>query len=219
MKMLLLLAMLGVEIVDTDPRRPTPAELPTGSVLLMHSDNVVGRVARRVLDGDRYTHAAIVIDGQVYEADWPAVQVHPAATYRRPATEIVVYVPRRPFTPAETAAMRAYAVAHLGQPYGLKTFFAPRTRPNGKTWCSRFVKDALNVSGRYELTEHQGREPHNLAAAIIADYVGPLPYQARTTPQPRGGCPNGRCGPRGEAGRRAPRTYPHRPRRFAWPRW
>ena len=145
---------------------------PDGTVLMMYCDCTVGRIAQRITH-DRYTHAAIVLKGFVYEADYPVVKRTPLRKYQRPRAHIYAFVPRHSFTTAEVSGMVQYAESHLGQRYGLRSYFHPNAPSHGRTWCSLYVEEVLNHSGRYHLTRAQGFEPQNLLDAIGNNYSGP----------------------------------------------
>ncbi|WP_390174067.1 YiiX/YebB-like N1pC/P60 family cysteine hydrolase [Rhodopirellula sallentina] len=138
----------------------------------MYADNVVGRVAHRITH-DKYTHTAIVLDGVVYEATVPTVKKSPFPGHHGRTTHVFAYVPERPFSADEVARMKQYAESHLGQPYGLKNYFWKNSRPDGRTWCSEFVRDVLDSSQRYHLSYREGFEPQTLLNTIDSEFSGP----------------------------------------------
>ncbi len=146
--------------------------VPDGTVLMMYADNVVGRVAQRITH-DRYTHAAIVLRGEVYEATVPRVKKRVFVGYHHPKAHVFAYLPSRPFSAEEIDRMIQYAELHIGQPYGLKNYFWQNSEPDGRTWCCEFVRDVLNSSGRYHLSYGQGFEPQTLLITIGSEYSGP----------------------------------------------
>lgn len=152
---------------------------------MMNANTVVGRVAKRITGGDKYTHVGIVLNGYVYEADWPRVKKTPVSGYKsnRRRVNVDVYAPSRPFSQAEVQAMVNHAEGKLGQKYGLRSYFRPGAKANG-TWCSPYVKDVLNASGRYNLSNGDGHEPQNLLGAINSDYqsAGSI---GKSRPRPR----------------------------------
>ncbi|MFG0288327.1 MAG: YiiX/YebB-like N1pC/P60 family cysteine hydrolase, partial [Rhodopirellula sp. JB044] len=147
--------------------------VPDGTVLMMYADNVVGKVAHRITH-DKYTHTAIVLDGVVYEATVPSVRKSPFPGHHGRTTHVFAYVPKQPFTAEEVANMMQYAESRLGQPYGLKNYFWKNSRPDGRTWCSEFVRDVLNSSHRYHLSYGEGFEPQTLLNTIGGEFSGPI---------------------------------------------
>lgn len=154
-----------------------------GTVLMMYADNVVGRVANRITH-DKYTHTAIVLGGVVYEATVPTVKKSPFAGYHGRTEHIFAYVPNRPFSADEVARMKQYAESHIGQRYGLKNYFWKNSRPDGRTWCSEYVRDVLNSSQRYQLSYGQGFEPQTLLNTIGGQYTGPSVVSEPSYAQP-----------------------------------
>ena len=126
-------------------------------IILSTKQGPVGRVARNIT-GDFYTHSVIVLDGWVYEQDWPRSRKTPLAFYGKKRTINDIYL--LPLTRQQVHLMKQYAESRLGEPYRLRGYFRPGARTNG-TWCSNFVGQILNTGG-YQLTPSQMREPENL---------------------------------------------------------
>jgi len=137
------------------------AELPDGTLVFSNKKSLVGRVARRITGGDQYTHVGIVLDGYVYESDWPKAKRTPVSQYGKRRTTNDYYVP---LVPVDTTAMRAKADSMVGQPYRLRNYFRPGSRQVNGTWCSPFVGQVLNAGG-YSLSASQYHEPQNILNA------------------------------------------------------
>lgn len=138
------------------------AQHPNGTLVLSSADTIVGRTAKRITNGDRYTHIGIVIDGQVYEATLPRAKRGPIASYPSRRSTNDFFEPIHPYSYQEVDRMRRFANSQLGVPYKLRNYFHPRSRPVNGTWCSPFVGRILNASGRHHLSKHQMFEPQNV---------------------------------------------------------
>jgi hypothetical protein len=130
-----------------------------GTVVLSNTDGPV----LNALTGLRWTHAAIVLDGSVYEAAWPRVRKAPLSSVKR---RNVMLAPSRPFTARQVASMVRYADASLGRRYMLRGWLFPgmygRTRG---VYCSEFVARVLIAGGR-PLPLRSGYSPDVLERAI-----------------------------------------------------
>lgn len=142
-----------------------------GTLVMSSKPNtLVGNVAKRLTGGDQYTHAAIVLDNQVYELDWPRARRTPATTYGRPKAIYHYYSPVVPYAPSQVAAMRSSLNSRLGQRYQLRNYLRPGSRATSGSWCSPFVAETLNASGRYRINASVGREPQSLLQSVQNDY-------------------------------------------------
>lgn len=148
----------------------TQAQYPDGTLVLSSKRGIVGRVAKRITGGDSYTHVAIVIDGYVYEMDYPKPKRSPVGQYGKRRTTNDYYVPLVTYSASEVASMRTAIANSSGQRYGLKAYF--RTKPTDPkwTWCSPYVGRTLNATGRYRLSSSQFHEPQNLIGSVAGGY-------------------------------------------------
>lgn len=141
------------------------AQYPDGTLVFSNKKGLVGNVARRISGGDHYTHVGIVIDGYVYESDWPKAVRTPVANYGKPRTTNDYYTPK---VQANIANMRAKAVAMLGTPYSLKGYKGRRVGRNGQ-WCSPYVGKVL-IAGGWKLSASHYHEPQDLLTAVQPYY-------------------------------------------------
>lgn len=162
-KILFLVLVLGISNVSL-------AQYPDGTLVLSNSRGLVGRIAKRITGGDQYTHVGVVIDGRVYESDWPRAKNTLVSQYSRRTNTNDYYVPSTLYSQNEVAKMKSYATSHMGQPYRLRNYFHPNSRQINGTWCSPFAGNVLNASGRYNLSRSQIHEPQNLIHAVGNDY-------------------------------------------------
>lgn len=144
---------------------------PDGTIVYSSSIGLIGRIAGRITGGHKYTHIGVVIDGQVYESDWPKICRGPVIDYGKKKTTNDYFVPKKPFTKEEVDKMRKYAISQLGKPYQLKNYFYPNSRPTKGTWCSVYAGRVLNASGRYSLTPAEIFEPQRIKNKIDSDYT------------------------------------------------
>lgn len=141
-------------------------QYPDGTLVFSNSRGLVGRVAKRITGGDQYTHVGVVLDGKVYESDFPRAKNTPVGRYSRITNTNDYYVPSTPYSQQEVTRIKSYVDSHMGQSYRLRNYFHPNSRQVNGTWCSPFVGNALNASGRYNLSRSQIHEPQNLINAI-----------------------------------------------------
>jgi len=137
-------------------------QIESGTLVFSNKSSLVGRIAKRVSGGDHYTHVGIVIDGYVYESDWPRSKKTPVNQYGKRFTTNDYY---RPNHALDVTAMRSTAESMLGQRYSLKNYFRPGSQPSNGTWCSPFAGRVLN-SGGYNLTPTQFHEPQAIYNTI-----------------------------------------------------
>jgi hypothetical protein len=138
-------------------------------IVFSSKSSMVGRIAKAITGGDKYTHVGIVIDGYVYESDWPRVRKVPVAKYGKRFTTNDYYSLR--LTPAEKARIKQAIEQRIGEPYRLRNYLWPRSRKTNGTWCSPFAGTALNQSGRFELAPSQYYEPQNLFNATQPEFI------------------------------------------------
>ena len=55
---------------------------PDGTLVFSSKKGLIGRVAKRITGGDQYTHVGIIIDGYIYEQDFPKSKKTPLSYYR-----------------------------------------------------------------------------------------------------------------------------------------
>ncbi|TWT91402.1 C40 family peptidase [Neorhodopirellula pilleata] len=142
--------------------------VPDGTLVFSNKKGIVGRVARRITGGDRYTHVGIVFDGYVYESDWPRSKRTPVQSYGKPGSTNDYYAPSTPIDRDRLAAMRSQANATLGTPYRLRGYFRPGVTSAG-TWCSPYVGRILAAGGS-SLSNHDRHEPQNLLRRVGGDH-------------------------------------------------
>ena len=145
--------------------------VPDGTLVMSNKKGLIGRIARRITGGDQYTHVGIVIDGKVCESDFPFVKCTPVGQYGKRRTTNDYFVPAVAYSPTEVSAMRHAAVSRIGQPYRLRNYFFPRSRPTNGTWCSPYVGNVLNASGRYGLSSYDMYEPQNILRRVGGQYI------------------------------------------------
>lgn len=140
-------------------------DYPDGTLAFSSSRGVIGRIARRIT-GQHYTHVGVVIDGYVYDHDWPRAHRTTAACYVKRRWTTDYYTPSTPYTAGEVIAMRKAATSRLGEPYRLRGFFLRRSTGTAGQWCSPYAAEILNASGRYRLSNKDAHTPGNLKAAV-----------------------------------------------------
>lgn len=144
---------------------------PDGTIVFSYSTNIIGRIAKRITKGDHYTHVGIVIDGMIYESDWPRAKRSPIRDYGKRKCVYDFYVPLFRYTEEEVDRMRRKAKAELGKPYQLRNYIRPWTRKTEGTWCSPYVTAVLNATGYWRLSSKDAYEPQNLYQAVIRHYA------------------------------------------------
>ena len=135
-------------------------------IILSTKNGPIGRIAQR-MTGDYYTHSAIVLNGYVYEQDWPRAKRTPLGEYGKRRTINDVY--NIPLSQEQTRVMQRYAESRMGERYRLKNYLFPRSRKTNGTWCSPFVGQVLN-SGGYRLQPSQMYEPENLRQSLPLNF-------------------------------------------------
>jgi hypothetical protein len=119
-----------------------------GSVIFWQDTFLVKPITRRT--GSNLTHAAIVLNGFVYEAVPPCVHKVLLADYLKEMKALkrgsyFVLTPKTPYTSAQLALMVRHAESQLGRPYVLRGYGKRVTRG---IFCSQLVSDILEKSGR-----------------------------------------------------------------------
>jgi len=136
--------------------RPTSSELssiPNGSVLFWNGGLLVRPITKRT--GSTITHAAIIMDGYVYEAVPPRVHKVAWNEYveemkvkgeKRSDFTWFVMEPNKPYSNAEQVLMRKHLESQLGRPYRLKGWW--KGREVRGIFCSQLVGNAIETTGR-----------------------------------------------------------------------
>jgi hypothetical protein len=127
----------------------TPAN---GSVIFWEDSLLVGPISRQT--GSRITHAAVILDGYVYEAVPPCVHKVLLADYvermriksrRQPKFKWFVLRPQKTYLMCDVAAMKRYAGSQLGRPYSVRGWW--RGCEVLGIFCSQYVANILEKSG------------------------------------------------------------------------
>jgi hypothetical protein len=149
---LLLIAFCFLIYVSIEPivQKAETLTIQDGSVLFWKDTFLVRPITRRT--GSNLTHAAILLDGYVWEAVPPAVHKVPIADYMVEMKNLkrgsyFVMHPTTPYTDLEVRAMVKYAESQLGRPYMIRGYGKRLTRG---IFCSQLIGDVLERSGRIE---------------------------------------------------------------------
>lgn len=144
--------------------------IPDGSLVFSNLHTPFGRWLNRV-GPMKYSHVGIVIDCRVYEADWPKCRSVPVSRYGKPLRSYEVFVPVVPFTPLEVSSTRVWVQSQMGRRYSAARWICPTTKlGRSGIYCSEFVRDALNASGRYELSNEVGYDPGRVFGRVSGDF-------------------------------------------------
>ena len=146
------------------------AQYPSGTLVFSSKKSLVGRIAERLTGGDQYTHVSIVIDGLVYESDWPRAKKVRVSQYGKHRATYDYFIPKNPYSQDEINRMRSKAESELGKPYQLRNYFNPNSRKTKGTWCSPYVGNVLNASGRYRFTKQTMHEPQGIFNRIKSQH-------------------------------------------------
>ena len=128
-----------------------------GSLLFWKDGLLVNPILKHT--GSHLTHAAIILNGYVYEAVPPRVHKVSLAEYikemeakklepamqKRGFTYLIIQ-PKTPFTTSEQALMLKYADSQLGRPYMLRGWW--KGHEVRGIFCSQLVSDILAKGGR-----------------------------------------------------------------------
>jgi hypothetical protein len=147
-----------------------------GTLVLSSSNRLIGRIANRIT-GQKNTHIGIVIDGYVYDQDWPVAHKTPVSRYGKRGWTVNYYAPVRPYSAHEVNMMRQTAESRLGERYSLRGFWNRSSKGTSDQWCSPYVAHVLNSSGRYNLNSHDAWSPGNIHNRVYHDYN--FQYQTR----------------------------------------
>ena len=146
------------------------AQYPDGTLVFSSKKGLVGRVAKRITGGDQYTHVGVIIDGMVYESDFPKSKATPVHLYGKWRTTNDFYIPTHLYSDEQVTRMRANAQANLGKPYRLRNYINPRTPKTDGTWCSPYAGTVINQTGRFRLNSNDLYEPQNLLMKVSPYY-------------------------------------------------
>ncbi len=135
----------------------TLKKIDLNGAVVFWKDGILIRPILRKTDS-HLTHAAIILDGYVYEAVPPCVRKAPLADYiqemkaksqkrsmqKRGFTWFIIH-PITPYTPDEVQAMIKHAESQLGRPYMLRGWNKKLVRG---IFCSQLVSDILGQGGQ-----------------------------------------------------------------------
>jgi hypothetical protein len=134
--------------------RPSSVDtVKDGSLLFWRDSLLVKPIIKRT--GSDITHAAIILDGYVYEAVPPRVHKVKLADYikemevkakKNGTFKWFVVQPAKTYTTAEGSRMKAYAESQLGRRYMLRGYW--KGHEVRGVFCSEYVGDTLATSGR-----------------------------------------------------------------------
>jgi hypothetical protein len=130
---------------------------PDGSVIFWQDGLFVRPIQRQT--GSHLTHAAVILDGYVYEASPPRVRKVPLNQYlkemeakaqkramKRRGFKIVLMQPRVPYSLGDVQAMIAYAESQLGRPYSIRGWW--KGQEVRGVFCSEYAGNVLERGGR-----------------------------------------------------------------------
>lgn len=128
---------------------PTESVPTNGSVVFWQGGILAKPIVKHT--GSDITHAAIVIDGFVYEAVPPRVHRVLWNDYvkemaRKRNTTYFVMTPKQPYSKKAVDAMRKYLDSQLGRPYMLRGWW--RGHEVLGIFCSQLVGNAIEKTGR-----------------------------------------------------------------------
>jgi hypothetical protein len=138
-------------------RNITTPDYRDGSVLFWVDGILVKPILKHT--GSHITHAAVILNGYVYEAVPPCVRKIPLADYikemeakklkpamqRRGFTYFIMQ-PKTPYTQTEIAAMVKHAESQLGRPYMLRGWW--KGHEVRGIFCSNLIADIVATSRR-----------------------------------------------------------------------
>ena len=130
--------------------------LPNGSIVVWEGGFLVGPIGN--VTGSQYTHVAIVLDNNIYEATPPVVRKMSVDNYfvyleslktkpfwQRRSFNYFILKPVKLFTDKQVSEMRSYAESQLGRPYMLRGYW--QNREVRGIMCSQYVGNTLEKSG------------------------------------------------------------------------
>jgi hypothetical protein len=122
-----------------------------GSVLFWEDGFLVKPILRNT--DSHLTHAAIILDGYVYEAVPPAVHKVLLKDYRKEMSEkkrkdfkYFIMEPKKPYSKSELAAMRKYLDSQLGRRYMMRGYW--KEKETRGIFCSQLVGNTIETTGR-----------------------------------------------------------------------
>lgn len=139
--------------------------LPSSTALAMEDGTLLfvenGQNLVECYTKSSYSHVAIVIDGQVYQAEPPRIRKEPVldwftniAKYNEgsgsPAL-VVVMAPDKPYSKEEIAKMREFLESQVGRRYSIRGYL--RKVPGDGIHCAEMCSGALEASGRFDFSE------------------------------------------------------------------
>jgi hypothetical protein len=144
------LSILFLLVYAVAPPRPSAA-VKNGSVIFWRGGLLVKPILKHT--GSDITHAAIVLDGFVWEAVPPRVHKVPLAEYikqmeaqsKHKNFTWFLMQPKKAYTDAESRAMLAYAESQLGRRYQLRGYW--KGHEVRGIFCSQLVGDVLKTVG------------------------------------------------------------------------
>jgi len=100
--------------------------------------------------GSDYSHVAIVLGDEVFEATWPKVKKTPLAEYiefmnkrleKRLELKLWILSPNRKFCDCQIETMKEHAESQLGKPYRVRSWWLDR--PGKGLHCSQYLSLVL----------------------------------------------------------------------------
>ena len=173
--------LLLVVLVGCIPRdRPPVVVVPTpvvktddGCVLFWQEGLLVKPIVKHT--GSNLTHAAILLDGYVYEAVPPCVHkvllkdyVKEMQAKKRKDFKWFIMEPNKPYTPDELTRMRLNLDSQLGRPYMLRGWW--KGHEVRGIFCSQLVGNALAATGRIKSGNFR-ESPGSLYEKILPQYT------------------------------------------------
>ena len=163
-----------VATTSTQATAEQGASVLDGAVIFWQGGPLVNPIQRHT--GSTLTHAAIILDGWVYEAVPPAVHKVPLGEYvaslnamsrRKAGFSWFMVQPQTRYTPEELSAMRRHAESQLGRPYMLRGWW--KWREVRGVFCSQFVGDVIEQSGKIA-SAHFRESPVSLYGKLLEFY-------------------------------------------------
>ena len=143
---------------------PVPEGLRDGSVLFWQDGFLSKPICKRT--DSHLAHAAILLDGYIYEAVPPRVHKVPLADYlkemrvkEQKARQVrknfawFIIQPNVPYDARLVATMTTYAESQLGRPYMLRGWW--KGHEVRGVFCSQFVANTLEQGGRIESANYR----------------------------------------------------------------
>lgn len=139
-------------IVGAEKPQPGPTGMQNGCLIFWKGGTLAGPIIRRT--NSDITHAAILLNGFVYEAVPPRVHKVPLATYINQINAKIghknfswfMVAPKKPYSKAELDKMVEYAERQLGRPYQLRGWW--KGHEVRGLFCSQYVGNILEKSDR-----------------------------------------------------------------------